>query len=1124
MKSLRSLICLVLVVSLFTPTAMAFHVPPWDTGHNSFSGDDGDDDTDPGDDCPCKKGSPVEVASGNFDYNTRDLLVAGLGPDIDLSRTYNSRDMRKGPFGNGWVFSYDERITETTDGTQVFGISSNANGKREVFTRLDDGTYRPPAYAHSSLVKHNDRSFTLAETTGTVRRFDSDGKLTAVTDRNGNTLTLSYDSTGFPLSITDATGRAVQFTKGANGRVESFTDPANRTSRYAYDDAGNLTRFTDPLGNSTNYQYDSKNNLTAVLDPRGNRSAGATYDSENRVSVLFDGAETWTYIYQPALKRTTKRDSANRVWTYEYGDAGNITKRTDPTGKSELYTFDGNFNLTQATNQNGQKTSFTYDAAGNILSVTDALGNARTQTYEPVFNLPLTSKDQLGNTTRFEYDAHGNLTRRVNPLGDSTQFQYDSKGQLVKEIDSAGGTTTYAYDAFGNLTKTTNPLGDSDTATFDVIGRMSSQTDQEGHTTQFVYDDDDRLLRITNPQGGVTTNDYDAADNLVATTLPNGKRTTYEYDAFNRVTRVTDPSGQSTAYTYDRRNNVTSKTNPAGQVITYSYDALERLVTEQRPDDTVSYTYDSVGNTLTVIDNDSRLAFSYDALNRVMEAQTGPASNQPTTTIRYTYDAAGRRKTMTDPSGGVTTYAYDVRSLVTSISAPSGVQADFEYDKLQRRTRMTRSGGATTQYTYNAAHRLLSVAHQSAAGALSFNYSYDRVGNRLSLDDADGSHSYTYDLLYQLSGASHPQGGQSGEAYSYDLGRNRVTSHLSATNNFDDANRLRADARFDYAYDANGNLVQKTERANGSTTKFLFDSANQLQRVDLPNGTFVSFRYDGLGRRVERNVNGQVTRYAYDAWDIVAEFSADAQVVASYIHGPEVDEVLAARRGATTSLLEADALKSVARVVTGGSVSAAYKYDSFGRVVSQSGAATTPYAFQGREFDPVTGLYYFRSRYYDPETGRFLSEDPLRFSGGENFYAFVANSPVNFSDPSGMSPSFGDCLARCSLDQFGLQSLLGAAGVGAGQPLLSKPFVTEGASEGTSIASKYLSRWLPQRLPTRIWTPTLKNPRTFTPVLGRALGRWVPILGWGLLAYDAVSIGICVDKCMNEETCNTTKK
>lgn len=38
---------------------------------------------------------------------------------------------------------------------------------------------------------------------------------------------------------------------------------------------------------------------------------------------------------------------------------------------------------------------------------------------------------------------------------------------------------------------------------------------------------------------------------------------------------------------------------------------------------------------------------------------------------------------------------------------------------------------------------------------------------------------------------------------------------------------------------------------------------------------------------------------------------------------------------------------------------------------------------------------------YDPKIGRFIAEDPIKFSGGVNHYCYVANSPANFTDPTG---------------------------------------------------------------------------------------------------------------------------
>jgi RHS repeat-associated protein len=67
------------------------------------------------------------------------------------------------------------------------------------------------------------------------------------------------------------------------------------------------------------------------------------------------------------------------------------------------------------------------------------------------------------------------------------------------------------------------------------------------------------------------------------------------------------------------------------------------------------------------------------------------------------------------------------------------------------------------------------------------------------------------------------------------------------------------------------------------------------------------------------------------------------------------------------------------------------------------------------ESDAETGLHYNRARYYDQTAGRFLSEDPIGFHGGNNFYAYVENDAADQSDPFGLcapSPAMKDCIEK----------------------------------------------------------------------------------------------------------------
>ena len=50
----------------------------------------------------------------------------------------------------------------------------------------------------------------------------------------------------------------------------------------------------------------------------------------------------------------------------------------------------------------------------------------------------------------------------------------------------------------------------------------------------------------------------------------------------------------------------------------------------------------------------------------------------------------------------------------------------------------------------------------------------------------------------------------------------------------------------------------------------------------------------------------------------------------------------------------------------------------------------------------LIGAPYYRARYYDPQAGRFINEDPIRFKGGANFYAYTEDNPVTATDPAGL--------------------------------------------------------------------------------------------------------------------------
>jgi RHS repeat-associated protein len=213
---------------------------------------------------------------------------------------------------------------------------------------------------------------------------------------------------------------------------------------------------------------------------------------------------------------------------------------------------------------------------------------------------------------------------------------------------------------------------------------------------------------------------------------------------------------------------------------------------------------------------------------------------------------------------------------------------------------------------------------------------------------------------------------------------------------------MTANSNASYTYDSNGNTLTKTVGSN--TTTYTWDYENRLTSVMLPgSGGTVTFKYDPLGRRTYKSSSAGTFNYAYDGAGIVEAVNTSGNPLARYTQGPVIDEPLAELQGSTTSYYQADGIGSVTSLSNAaGALAQTYTFDSFGKITNSSGSVTNPFQYTAREFDAETGLYYYRARYYDSLSGRFLSEDPIRFYGGSEFYGYVENDPIDSDDQTGL--------------------------------------------------------------------------------------------------------------------------
>jgi RHS repeat-associated protein len=98
-----------------------------------------------------------------------------------------------------------------------------------------------------------------------------------------------------------------------------------------------------------------------------------------------------------------------------------------------------------------------------------------------------------------------------------------------------------------------------------------------------------------------------------------------------------------------------------------------------------------------------------------------------------------------------------------------------------------------------------------------------------------------------------------------------------------------------------------------------------------------------------------------------------------------------------------DHLGSVREVTdANGNLVARYDYDAWGRRTRVFGTYRADWGYAGYFVHRASKLNLTWYRAYDPDLGRWVSRDPIGEAGGMNFYAYVENNPINFTDPYGL--------------------------------------------------------------------------------------------------------------------------
>ncbi len=756
----------------------------------------------------------------------------------------------------------------------------------------------------------------------------------------------------------------------SNGQIEFFN--GDGTLGYIQDINGNrITAGYDPSGQLTSLTSYSATSLIVPVS-----SLNIAYSSGLIQSVTSSDGRTVNYTYDTQDRLIQVQNYDGTLTQYGYDTSGHaaaadaLTTIEFPDGTHQFFSYDAEGRLAGSW-QDGDVDAYTYAYNLGQASVTDAGGDVA-QIFYNEQGLPVKTIDPLGNVAYVTYDGNFNLTSATGPTGLVQSFTYDKNGNLTGVTNALGQTDSFSYTGPGNL--------------------LATSTDAQGSLTTYHYDSSGNLTLTQNPDGTVTSATYDALGDPLTIINQNGQVTNNTYDAAGQITGETLADGTAYAFTYDSHGNLITAVSAAGTITLY-YDTGDRLTEVAYP-------------------NGQSLTFTYTGGRRTqMVDQAGK-------TVNYSYTATGELAELTDGNDNnapIVTYVYNnLGQLVTAVDGSGTANPDGTY------------ASPYTTYTYDKDGNLLQLVNYAGGTKISssFDYTYNALGQVVTMATVDGTWTYSHDASGQLTHATlastNPAIASQDLTYEYNAAGDRTQTIVNgSTTNYTSNSVNETTSTSDgaaYTYDADGNLVSKTD-ASGTTTAYTYDSLDRLTSVTSPTDSWI-YEYDALGNLAatihDGLANGQVTSKTTTQnlvdptglGNVVGQYDGSGNLFATYTYG--LGLVSQVTPGGT-NYYQFDGLGSTADLVNvAGAIQDTYAYLPFGGLLHPADSAANPFTFAGQfgVSSDGSGLLNMRARSYDPSTGQFVSNDPIGLLGGDvNVRRYVGNAVTSRVDPAGLKDS-----------------------------------------------------------------------------------------------------------------------
>ncbi len=719
-------------------------------------------------------------------YNEEGVELADVNGDglVDLIQSVYNSGSYQGVYlnqgdGSGWVLDSNYSIpiyfwasnSIMMDQVQIVDVDGDGLGDLvqsyagsgsydDVYINQGDGTgwaldsaYSVPVYFTTGYGDYQGVQFFDA---------DGDGFPDLIQSRSDSSTSTKkvYLNNATPELLT-----GIESSKGSSTAVEYVlsTESSNPTLPFNMTLVLSVTT-DDGLGVATTTTYDYADGAYFYEDELNRQFAGF-----GTVTKTENGRETVSYYHQDSLAKI-----GHPYQTDVYDASGNLYQRTlDVWGTTDLgydntyvyetkkigMTYDG------GTTHRDTATAYTYDAYGNVKTVIN-YGEVTASTDGSFTDV--TDVDEK-NTTTYTYatDSGGVI---LNKVADET-IKNGSNVNVMRNryyYDGAG----YGTVSVGNVTRAYNWYDVTNawyytTYTYNSYGLVATMTNPRGYRTSYSYDSYNLYpATITNPKSYTTSNTYDYRTGQVTSHVDeNSITSSTSYDGFGRPLTVTLPdpttgtATTATTYSYDDTSVPTSVTisstvnSVSTENVTY-YDGYGRTV------QTNTLAEDAIYNTVDTW---------YDELGNV-EEQTLPYETSSSAygrddtqySVTSTFDTLNRPLTVTSPTG---TTSYDYSLWENTVTDPNGVDKNYGYDAAGHLLTVEEENGTdtyTTTYEYDPLGQLITLTD---AQGNERNFDYDSLGRKISEQDLHdptassfGTWTYTYDKNNNLSTQTDPKG------------------------------------------------------------------------------------------------------------------------------------------------------------------------------------------------------------------------------------------------------------------------------------------------------------------------------------------------------------------------------